>query len=256
MRVLGAGRAASATSSAAAGCVVAVIVEIIHVAIVSLDLIVDIVVGTSVRTECAGIFVAFAAVARQEVLSRVTSEVVPVVVGTNSRQDLIVQRLGLLLLGIAVQIATVVQIVQASCRLWRRCHSSRRRRSVGQIVDHIGRTETAAAADGSIVERLLRLWLEIRFIGAVLVHKVVGVQRSVVIVQLMVKLLLLVDGIVSGVNVNVSEIAIASVATVAAGSRCVSVRIRDVSVIALDLLIDGVLLGGLLMRLLLLMLGC
>lgn len=62
-------------------------------------------------------------------------------------------------------------------------------------------------------------------------------------------LLLLVDGIVSSVNVNVSKIAITTVATTAAGGSGVSVRIRDVSVIALDLLIDGVLLVRLLLML-------
>lgn len=97
MWVFGAGGDASTTATAT-GCVIAVVVEVVHVAIVSLDLIVDVVVGTAVRTECAGIFVALATVARQEVLSRVASEVVPVVVGTNPRQHLIVQRLSLLLL--------------------------------------------------------------------------------------------------------------------------------------------------------------
>lgn len=230
VRVFGAGGAASATTIAtAAGCVVAVIVEVVHVAIVSLDLIVDVVVGTTVRTECAGIFVALATVARQEVLSRVASEVVPVVVGANPRQNLVVQRLSLLLLlGVAVQIAAIVQIVQACCRLrrrWWRGHPSRRR-SIGQIVNHIGWTETTATADGNIVERLLLL--EIRIVvataatGAVLGHKVVRMQRHVMVVQLVVKLLLLVDGIVSSVNVNMSEIAIATVGTAAAGG---SVRI-------------------------------
>lgn len=231
VRVFGAGGATSATTIAtAAGCVVAVVVEVVHVAIVSLDLIVDVVVGTTVRTECAGIFVALATVARQEVLSRVASEVVPVVVGTNPRQNLIVQRLSLLLLlGVAVQIAAIVQIVQACCRLrrrWWRGHPSRRR-SIGQIVDHIRWAETATAADGNIVERLLLL--EIRIVvataSAVLVHEVVRMQRHVMVVQLVVKLLLLVDGIVSSVNVNMSEIAIATVATAAAGGSGVSVRI-------------------------------
>lgn len=65
------------------------------------------------------------------------------------------------------------------------------------------------------------------------------------IVQLLVQLMLLfVDGVVSGVNVNVSEIAIAAVATAAA--VCCSVRVGHVSVIALDLLIDRVLLVRLL----------
>lgn len=77
---------------------------------------------------------------------------------------------------------------------------------------------------------LLLLWLQIRIIVtacAVLIHKVVRMQRYVVIVQLVVKLLLLllVDGIVSSVNVNMSEIAIATVATAAAGGSGVSVRI-------------------------------
>lgn len=153
--------------------------------------------------------------------TRLPSEVVPVVVGPNPRQHLIVQRLSLLL-GIVVQIAAVVQIVQASCRLWRRCHSSRRR-SISQIVDHIRGAETTTATNGSIVERLLLL-LQIRIIVAtcaVLIYKVVRMQRYVVVVQLVVKLLL-VDGIVSGVNVNMSEIAIATVATAAASGVIIS----------------------------------
>lgn len=68
-----------------------------------------------------------------------------------------------------------------------------------------------------------------------------------VVVQLLLLMqlvLLFVDGVVSGVNVNVSEIAIATVATAAAiGCSGVGVRVGEVSVIALDLLIDGVLLG-------------
>lgn len=68
-----------------------------------------------------------------------------------------------------------------------------------------------------------------------------------VVVQLLLLMqlvLLFVDGVVSGVNVNVSEIAIATVATAAAVCCSgVGVRIGEVSVIALDLLIDGVLLG-------------
>lgn len=163
--------------------------------------------------------------------TRLPSEVVPVVVGTDPRQHLIVQRLSLLL-GIVVQIAAVVQIVQASCQLWRRCHSSRRR-PISQIVDHIRGAETTTAANGSIVERLLLLlllWLQIRIIvatGAVLIHKVVRMQRYVVVVQLVVQLLLLllVDGIVSSVNVNMSEIAIATVATAAAGGSGVIIII-------------------------------
>lgn len=134
MRVFGA-HGTSAGTSATAGGVIAVI-EVVHVAVVALDLIVDVVVGTAVRSECAGLFVALATIARQEVLSRVASEVVPIVVGTNPRQDLIVQRLGLLL-GIAVQIAAVVQIIQASCRLRRRWWHSSRRWSISQIVDHV-----------------------------------------------------------------------------------------------------------------------
>lgn len=51
-------------------------------------------------------------------------------------------------------------------------------------------------------------------------------QRYMVIVQLVVKLLLLlVDGIVSSVYVNMSEIAIATMATTAASGSGVSVRI-------------------------------
>lgn len=104
-----------ATASAASGCVVAV-VEVVHIAVVALDLIVDIVVGAAARVECAGIFIALATIARKKVLPRVTAEIVPVVVGAHPRQDLIVQCLGscLLLLRsdtVAVQVATVVQIV-------------------------------------------------------------------------------------------------------------------------------------------------
>lgn len=176
MRIFGASGAGCPTTTATR-CVIAVVVEVVHIAIVSLDLVVDVVVGTAVCTECAGVFVAFATVARQKVLSRVASEVVPVVVGTDPRQHLIVQRLCLLLGIAAVQIAVVVQIVQARlCRLWWwRCHSSRRL-SISQIVDHIRRAKTATATNGSIVERLLLL-LQIRIIvttgGAVLIHEVV-----------------------------------------------------------------------------------
>lgn len=84
VRIFGARGAASSTTTAT-GCVIAVVVEVVHVAIVSLDLVVDVVVGTTVRSKCAGIFVALATVARQQVLSRIASEIVPVVVGTNSR---------------------------------------------------------------------------------------------------------------------------------------------------------------------------
>lgn len=70
MRVFGT-RGAASTTATATGCIIAVVVEVVHVAVVSLDLIVDVVVGTNVRTECAGIFVALATVTRQEVLPRV-----------------------------------------------------------------------------------------------------------------------------------------------------------------------------------------
>lgn len=143
---------------------------------------------------------------------------------------------------VAVQVATVVQIVQAR---WR-CHSGATRCwPVGQVVDHVRRN-----ASGSVVELLLRLQVGLVVaVGSVLVHVVVRVDRYVVVVELLLmKLrLLFVNGVVSGVNVNVSEIAIASVATAAAvGCAGGSIRIGDVSIVALDLLIDGVLLGGLL----------
>lgn len=60
-----------ATASAASGCVVAV-VEVVYIAVVALDLIVDIVVGAAARVECAGIFIALATIARKKVLPRVT----------------------------------------------------------------------------------------------------------------------------------------------------------------------------------------
>lgn len=63
----------------------------------------------------------------------------------------------------------------------------------------------------------------------------------VVVKLLLVQLVLLfVDGVVSGVNVNVSEIAIATVT--AAATVCCGIRVGHVSIIALDLLIDRVLL--------------
>lgn len=104
-----------ATTCGASGSVIAV-VEIVDIAVVALDLIVDVVVGAAARAKRTGIFVALATIARQEILSRVTSEVVPIVVGAHSRQHLIVQRLCrrlLLLRGdiVAIQIAAVVQIV-------------------------------------------------------------------------------------------------------------------------------------------------
>lgn len=60
-----------ATASTASGCVVAV-VEVVNIAVVALDLIVDIVVGAAARVECAGVFVALATIARKKILSRVT----------------------------------------------------------------------------------------------------------------------------------------------------------------------------------------
>lgn len=147
----------------------------------------------------------------------------------------------LLLRGDIVQIATVVQIVQT--RRW--CHAGATRWTVGQVVNHIRRTETAGTASGSIVELLLlRRWLQVGIVGSgsVLVHVVVRMERYVVVVKLLLVqlVLLFVDGVVSGVNVNVSEIAIATVA--AAATVCCGVRVGHVSIIALDLLIDRVLL--------------
>lgn len=110
MRVLVSGtgcRSSSrATSCSASECVIAV-VEIVDIAVVALDLIVDIVVGAAARAKRTGIFVALTTIARQEILSRVTSEVVPIVVGAHSRQHLIVQRLCRRLLLLRGDIVTV-----------------------------------------------------------------------------------------------------------------------------------------------------
>lgn len=208
-------------------------------------MIVNIVVGTTARVERTRIFVAFATIARKKILPRVTSEVVPIVVCAHPRQDLIVQRLGsclLLLRGhaVAVQIATVVQIVQARLRY----HVAACCWTVGQVVDHIRGTETAGTTSGSIVELRLRLQVRLVVSGSVLIGVVVRRDWRMMFVQLLMYLvLLLVNCVVSGVNVNVSEIAIATVAAIAAvGRSCVSIRVRDVSIVALDLLIDGVLL--------------
>lgn len=70
-------------------CIITII-KIVHIAIIALNLIVDIVVGAATRAERTGIFIAFATIARKKVLPRVTSEVVPVVVGAHPRQHLIV----------------------------------------------------------------------------------------------------------------------------------------------------------------------
>lgn len=59
----GARRSTCATTCSASGCIIAV-VEIVHIAVVALDLIVDIVVGTASRAERTGIFVALATIAR------------------------------------------------------------------------------------------------------------------------------------------------------------------------------------------------
>lgn len=175
----------SATASSTAATRIVVVIH--HVTIVSLDLVVDI-VGTTSRTTAGGstsdtaasaskrtrVLVAFAAVARQQILSRVASKVIPIVVGSHSGQHLIIKRLRLLLLRssiTAVQIATIVEIVQASClhRWW-----TSGRRPVRKIVDHIGRPKVTPT-NGSIVERLLLRIFAGRTCRSVLVHIVVRV---------------------------------------------------------------------------------
>lgn len=109
-----------------------------------------------------------------------------------------------------------------------RCHvGTRRCWTVGQVVDHVRGTEAASATGGSIVVLLLRLQVRIVVSGSILTDVIVRVERPMVLVQLLVKLVLLfVNCVVSGVNVNVSEIAIATVATVAAVCRsCGSIRV-------------------------------